>query len=443
MRLLAIGAILWSLSGPPGLAADAQQSPTFTASEFDFDFDFAVPEPEPYDIGGYLELRIGYLRLDPDSVLHRLAFLDQGDLTARWRFLSRLQLEVSYEHGSSKLLVRTNSDLVRELGDWDQRTSLHEAYWRWSPQHTLALEAGKKVMKWGKGYAWNPIAFVERPKDPDEPDLPREGFVLLVSDLVRSYPGKLQTLGLTAVLIPATSSLNSDFGAGDGMNLAGKVYFLFADTDLDFMVLTGPSQPTRYGMDFARNLSPNLEVHGEWAYTPDGDHTTVGADGAVLTTRGRIHQAILGLRYLTPGDLTYILEYQHNGDGFSRAELADFYAFITEAAQVYESTGDDALLRRARQLNQELFSDHPLGRRYIYLRASQKEPRDVLYLTTSATLQCNLDDRSFSLIPEAVYTGFSNWELRARLFILRGGSHTEFGEKPSQHRLELTARRFF
>ncbi|MCK4351179.1 MAG: hypothetical protein KAX13_09980, partial [Candidatus Krumholzibacteria bacterium] len=128
MRVLAIGAILWSLSGTPSLAADAQQTPTFTASEFEFDFDFAVPEPEPYHIGGYLELRIGYLRLDPDSVLHRLTFVDEGDLTARWRFLSRLQLEVSYEHGSSKLLVRTNSDLVRELGDWDERSSLHEAY---------------------------------------------------------------------------------------------------------------------------------------------------------------------------------------------------------------------------------------------------------------------------------------------------------------------------
>jgi hypothetical protein len=32
------------------------------------------------------------------------------------------------------------------------------------------LDAGKKVVKWGKGYAWNPVAFVDRPKNPEDPE---------------------------------------------------------------------------------------------------------------------------------------------------------------------------------------------------------------------------------------------------------------------------------
>ena len=38
------------------------------------------------------------------------------------------------------------------------------------------MEAGKRTLRWGKGYAWNPIGFVERPKDPNDPDLAREGY---------------------------------------------------------------------------------------------------------------------------------------------------------------------------------------------------------------------------------------------------------------------------
>ena len=149
------------------------------------------------------------------------------------------------------------------------------------------------------------------------------------------------------------------------------------------------------------------------------------------------------MRYLTASDTTYIIECQYNGPGLSEAEMDDFFAFAAQADALYREQADPALLLLARRLNRDLLSDRPLGRRYLYVRVTQKEPRDILYFTPGVTLQCNLDDGSFSIAPEAVYTGYADWELRARVFLLFGPAGTEFGEKPSKGRLELMARRFF
>jgi peptidoglycan/xylan/chitin deacetylase (PgdA/CDA1 family) len=64
---------------------------------------------------------------------------------------------------------------------------------------------------------------------------------------------------------------------------------------------------------------------------------------------------------------------------------------------------------------------------YLYIRASQKEPFDALYWNAGATTIINLHDGSYTLIPEAIYTGITNLELRARLGLLIGGTNTDYG----------------
>ena len=82
-------------------------------------------------------------------------------------------------------------------------------------------------------------------------------------------------------------------------------------------------------------------------------------------------------------------------------------------------------------------------RDYLYLRASQKEPFDILYFTPSLTGIFNTTDRSFSIGPELLYTGFKNLELRLKTTFLVGDSDTEFGEKQNDHRTELRLRYYF
>jgi hypothetical protein len=80
---------------------------------------------------------------------------------------------------------------------------------------------------------------------------------------------------------------------------------------------------------------------------------------------------------------------------------------------------------------------------YFYLRISQKEPLDILYFTPALTGIYNADDRSFSLSPELLYTGFTNLEMRLKGTFLSGNYLTEFGEKPYEYRIELRLRYFF
>ncbi|MBW2345734.1 MAG: hypothetical protein JRF53_17375, partial [Deltaproteobacteria bacterium] len=119
---------------------------------------------------------------------------------------------------------------------------------------------GKKAVQWGKGYAFNPAAFVSRPKDPDNPTEALEGYYVITADLIKSFDGPLKTLAFTPVILPVTESINDDFGEPDHINFAAKLYFLLWDTDMDLLFFTGESRTTRYGFDFARNIKTNFEI---------------------------------------------------------------------------------------------------------------------------------------------------------------------------------------
>jgi len=82
-------------------------------------------------------------------------------------------------------------------------------------------------------------------------------------------------------------------------------------------------------------------------------------------------------------------------------------------------------------------------RDYLYLRASQKEPFDLLYFTPSLTGIFNMNDKSFSIAPEVLYTGIKNLELRLKTTFLVGDSYTEYGEKLSNYRIEFRVRYHF
>ena len=60
------------------------------------------------------------------------------------------------------------------------------------------------------------------------------------------------------------------------------------------------------------------------------------------------------------------------------------------------------------------------AKNYLYLRVSQKEPFDILYFTPAVTFIANVDDKSFSITPEVVYTGITNLELRLTTGFIAG-----------------------
>ncbi len=66
---------------------------------------------------------------------------------------------------------------------------IYEGYLSLKPSSSLSFNFGKQTLLWGKGYAWNPVAFVSRPKDPDDPELAREGYITGLGGLYQELPG--------------------------------------------------------------------------------------------------------------------------------------------------------------------------------------------------------------------------------------------------------------
>jgi hypothetical protein len=409
----------------------------------EYSFDLSEIEKKPYDIGGYIEFRPNLFLLDEDAALYKLKFFDQDARDTLDENNFKLQLDLSLEKGISRVFIRTNTDYQKSSLEEKQKTTIYEGYLSLKPSSSLTINAGKKVLKWGKGYAWTPVAFIDRQKDPNDPALALEGFIVASADFIKSFQGPLKTLAVTPVLVPVYENINDDFGEIDNMNFAGKVYLLLYDTDIDFIILTGGSRTTRYGFDFSRNILSNFEIHGEFAFINNFKRKVIDSNGNVFEEKYDSKSYLFGIRYLTERDMTIIAEYYHNGTGFTHDEMKNFFSFIDNAYDSFISSGDNSLLRRVSNLTKGSYGKINPMRNYLYMRVSRKEPYDILYFTPSITGILNLDDKSFSLSPELVYTGITNMELRLKPVFLVGQNDSEYGEKANDLKVELRARYFF
>jgi len=420
-----------------GLALVAAVMPARAA---DYRFDASELEPRAYEIGGFVEGRYEHFWLRSDAALLPLSFATPPSGHALDRGTVGVELGGKYRKDMLGLYARARGGAAIDQNDSTSDFQWLEGGLRASPSEGLTFDVGKQVQRWGKGYAWNPVAFFERPKDPNDPQQSREGFVMASADAVTSRAGTLAAVGFTPVVLPVSSSVNDDYGAAGHTNLGAKLYLLLADTDIDLMWAGKGSRPERFGFDFSRNLGTQLEVHGEWARAIGVTRRELAPDGKVTATTANADSWLIGARYLTENEVTVIGELYRNGTGYSEAQLARFYDLVDRA---FGAGGGQALQAQARALAQAGYGRANAGRNYAYLRVSAKDPFDWLYVSPSLTSIVNLDDRSVQLTFELLYTGWENVELRLRGILTHGDDATEFGEKPAAQRVELRLRLYF
>ena len=428
---IAIPLLFFLLIAPP---------PCFCQDEFSFDLEEF--EKKNLQWGGYGELKWEHMDINQGSAFTRLN-LGKDRRSAMDRFSGTLQLDGSYSYGLSTFNWTLQASAQQDDLGWYDMADVFEAFVSIKPTPHFTASVGKKSYKWGKGYAWNPVGFINRTKDPNNPEEALEGFNTAEVDLIKSYSGSLQTMALTAVALPVWQGVNEDFGETDNVNLAAKLYLLYKDTDIDLVFYTGNSRSTRYGFDFSKNLATHFEIHGELAYTPNQKTILLQQDGSTLTSDTSTLTSLIGIRYLSENDITSIIEYYHNDAGYTEKEMDLFFQLIIDGDNLFQTSGSQLLLDKARDTSLRGYGRPQPGRNYLYTRFSQKDSFDILYFTPGLTAIYNIDDQSCSLSPEVVYTGFTNWELRARFTYLEGGSFTEFGEKLNSNKLEVRVRYFF
>lgn len=407
----------------------------------DYSFDLSEIEKKAFQFGGYLEARPVFSLLDRESRFYSLIYYDSEQKKKAMECNFKALLDLSYERGIAKAQIRLNADLNHSHSDWSQDFDLYEGYLSLKPSLHFHIDIGKKRLKWGKGYAWNPVAFIDNPKNPFDPDLALEGFTVISADYIKSFSGKLRTLTLTGILIPVFKDVNSQLGRHNTLNYGGKVYSLLFDTDIDLMFLTGPGISSRYGIDFSRNITSNIEIHGEGAYWTEYSKRVVDDESALDQKKRDGCSYLLGIRYLTKSNTTFFLEYYRNGRGYTQKEMEDYYSLIDSGYDMYLMSGIEDELDLASSFTG--FRTFSPAINYLFLRILQKEPFNIVYFNPSLTSICNLGDGSFSLVPELLYTPVTDLELRARAMFLVGNRGTEFGEKQNNFRLELRIRYYF
>lgn len=417
----------------PGLPRAASEI-TFDASEF---------ERRAFDFGGYAELWPEYLPSDQGAALYQLAFFGREQQDELSRTGAVLDLEGRYSRDIVTVYFRSHSSALWDFNGASEEQQLYEGVLALQPFADLSIDAGKKVNRWGKGIFWNPVGFIERPKDPNDPDLARQGFWMGSVDWIKSFDGPLQTVGFTPVVVPTVEGLNDDFGEPGFTNFAGKLYVLYRDTDLDLLFLTSGSRTARVGVDFSRNLAPNFEIHGEYAYISGYDRIVFGPAPGCQTFNvggGAVSRYLLGLRYRTDQDIAYTFEYYVDGAGNSSEQQRRYYECVHQAWE--EDDGELMARLRREQVSSRYARPNPM-RQYLGLRAAWNEPFDFLYLTPALQAFYNLEDSSFQVAPELTYTGFGNFEFRLRGTVPIGSELTEWGEKANEYKIDLRMRYYF
>jgi hypothetical protein len=410
------------------------------AQAADYGFDLSEIEAKPYEWSGFIEGKFERLGLRPNAALYPLTFAGEGVRSMLDRASASAELAGKYQREAFTAYARVSGNASHDAFTTDSTGTLLEAGLRWSGSAGMSLDVGKQVQRWGKGYAWNPVAFFERPKDPNDPTTSREGFVMATAEWVKSMSGPVAAVGFTPVLLPVSSDLNTDYGAAKKTNVGAKLYLLAADTDIDLMWAAQGSRPQRIGFDFSRNIGSSMEVHGEWARSIGATRRVLEPNGTVRSERANVDSWLLGLRYITEREVTWIAELYRNGAGYDEAQLGTFYRALSDA---FAPGGSAAAQSQALSLAQSGYGRANPGRHYAYLRISVKDPFDWLYLTPAVTAIVNLDDRSRQITTELVYTGWQNLELRARAVLLHGAPLSEFGAKAAARRLEMSLRFYF
>lgn len=407
----------------------------------DFKFDASEFEKKTFEFSGYLEQKLDALKLRSNSSAFKLAYPGQPANDALYRSTTTLDIGGKINLDSLVGDIRAQSVYSNySFGPSISTNTVMEGGLRWSADPSLTFDAGKRVQRWGKGYSWNPVGFIERPKDPADPQAARQGFVMASGEWTKTFNGPLSAMSITGLVVPTNDSMNADFGKKADLNPAAKLYLLALDTDIDFMWLGKGARPESFGFDFSRNLSSAVEVHGEWARTLDAPRNTVTSSGATSRRIVSYNSYLLGMRYLTEGEVTWVGEYYRNGGGYSADELDNYYQFLDLALA---SSAGPALANKALTMAQSGYGMPNPGRDYFYLKASVSEPFNWVYGALAMTAMTNLNDGSYQITPEITYTGFSNVELRARAIFFGGKSQSEFTEKASSSRLEMYARFYF
>lgn len=391
------------------------QSITFAQEEDLYNFEVDDFTKKIWEWQGSVSLTATSKKYNQNSVIYPIKFKDNE--TGTQEFELALDLESRWDWEWSRLFLNGEVSALRsDISENDEDTSiLREAYWQLASFEPHNFEIGKRLLRWGKGYAFNPVALMERVKNPEDPEASREGLWISQGVWITGAFGVFETSSINLIYLPIRENMNDEYVKGiESDNIWGlKLYGLIGTTDIDIYAVDWDQEEiTQLGLDFATNLSVNFAVHGEYVLTKTEAYNQT--------------EALLGLRYLTNTDVTWIAEVYTDSGGMTKDESTMLYKNIEK------SSGTKALSYLS-QIQQR----KTINQNYGYLKVSVKEPFDWLYFTPSISWLGNLDDKSSNILTQLSYAPGDNWTTLFSWQTMSGEKYTQYGENVIQDKLSL------
>lgn len=402
--------------------------------------DDSAPPPEQthtLEWSGNLDVKYTLYHMQDASTAYALQFPGQKPSTSyltQYRF--EPYLNAAYTTRELGFSLKTHA---LYFSDADASAEIFEAYGRYSPSMNTTLQAGKRVYSWGKGYAFNPVGYVNPVKDPENPELAQSGLLSATVEYVKGFSsGSLKNMSLMVVVIPASGTAGNQFGELNQTDLAIRASVLLWDTDIDLMGYYGRRDARRIGMGLSRNLTANTEVHGEWSYSWNAGMLKI-VNNAVASDRMDGPTYLVGFRFLHESNTTLIAEYYHNALGMS-ASAYDAYQHVLASAVL---ANEPAVLQQAASASQVLLRGTNLMQDYLYVKLTSPEPFDWLYFTPAVFAIYNVADKSVMLSASLSYRPATNIEFILWPTLVTGGENTEYGSKAFRQKVEAWMRVFF
>jgi len=406
------------------------------AEDLSFEIPPAETQKETLELSGQLDARYSLIKSRNSSVLYALQYYNRplSDVLSSYR--ADFYLNGDYHTGDVGVHLKTYSGYY---GSNQANIDLYELYGNASITGNSFLLLGQKMYNWGKGYAFNPVGFVNPKKDPENPDQPQSGLLSMNYQYTKSFTrGALNNISLDLILLPSANTINGKVAEAENTDIAGKIYLLLWNTDIDLMGYYSRVNPEKYGFDFSRNVIPSLEIHGEYSrftnlpryYLLNDSLRTENIDGSSY---------LFGFRWLNSWNITTIGEYYRNEAGLSKAEFDEYYGFLANAVV----SGNNVAASGALNTSKTYFSNPNLMQEYLYLKASWQEPFNWLYFTPAVQVLYNLADHSYSAGFPVSYKPITNLEFVFWPAVFAGGENSEYGSKQYESKLDLWATFYF
>lgn len=407
------------------------------------DYTFEIPGEDEENAdrltwGGNLDTSYTLLRPQDSSPLFGLQFADD-EITSDYlsQYVADLYLNADYRTQDIGFHLKTHLDYQNDATD--PSFDLFEMYGNYNLSLSAFIQAGKIRYNWGTGYAFNPVGFVNPAKDPTDPDATKAGVLSGNIEVFKSFSaGTLKTAALTVVVVPPEEQINARFAEPDATTLAAKLSLLVGTADVDLLGYYEDDEVSRWGADFAYNLRPELEVHGEIAYFGHALKSTI-ADNQLVQTEEDGYEWLLGVRWLNPWDMTVIAEYYRNDAGLTGDEFQTYLTFLRHSLD----SGNESQINRASGYMQQYFNGNTLMQEYLYLSVQKSEPFDWLYFTPTVSVLYNLYDESLLVSCALSYKPVTNIELLFNPSFMIGDEDTEYGSQRFEQKIKMSGRWYF